>query len=259
MQYKREQFLKDSKKVSGSIFTVPEEYTSLQVECFEDSKFSEIILPSKIKFIPRRCFGGSQIESIVIPDSVINIYESAFARCTNLKDIKLSKNLTTIGDMAFYDTQNLFYIKLPDQVFTIGSQCFLSSGINKIDFNDKLNLIGCQAFTNCQRLESLNFKNTNIKYFPQDIFKGSKNLKTLYLPINFTQDALDRCNLFGIFNNSYIEKICKSGSLATRSIVSKSGKIEVVNYEDMSLDEILELSKSFKEANKIYKEMGHEL
>ena len=259
MQYKREQFLKDSKKVSGSIFTVPEEYTSLQVECFEDSKFSEIILPSKIKFIPRRCFGGSQIESIVIPDSVINIYESAFARCTNLKDIKLSKNLTTIGDMAFYDTQNLFYIKLPDQVFTIGSQCFLSSGINKIDFNDKLNLIVCQAFTNCQRLESLNFKNTNIKYFPQDIFKGSKNLKTLYLPINFTQDALDRCNLFGIFNNSYIERICKSGSLATRSIVSKSGKIEVVNYEDMSLDEILELSKSFKEANKIYKEMGHEL
>ena len=70
---------------------------------------------------------------------------------------------------------------------------------------------------------------------------------------------MDRCNLFGIFNNSYIKKICKSGSLTTRSIVSKLGKIEVVNYEDMSLDEILELSKSFKEANKIYKEMGHEL
>lgn len=80
----------------------------------------DIIVKPGVKIISAKAFSFCKgINSVTLPDSVIEIKKEAFAWCTNLKKIKLSKNLTSIGDLAFEYT-GLSSLKIPASVKKIG-------------------------------------------------------------------------------------------------------------------------------------------
>ena len=64
------------------------------------------------------------LESVSIADSVTSIDESAFYRCTALKELKCSASLKTIGDRAFAYCSSLRSISLPSSLRSVGFYAF---------------------------------------------------------------------------------------------------------------------------------------
>lgn len=62
-------------------------------------------VPEGVKFIGRAGFQGlTCLKRVIIPSSVETIEDDAFNGCVNLKEVKFSKGLKTIGHRAFANT-----------------------------------------------------------------------------------------------------------------------------------------------------------
>ena len=66
-----------------------------------------------MQYIGRAAFEGIAITSLILPNSVNFLGDFAFAGCTVLKSITLSKNLTNIGKSVFDDCDSLQVIRVP--------------------------------------------------------------------------------------------------------------------------------------------------
>ena len=84
---------------------------------------------------------GRNIRSVDIPQGVTSIGDSAFARCYQLKTIKLGKNIETIGDDDF--------VGVIDGVF------FYCTNLSKIIIPEKVKTIERNTFVGCSNLESI--------------------------------------------------------------------------------------------------------
>ncbi len=70
------------------------------------------VIPSNVKCIAASAFKGCRIKEIVVPDSVTEIYSSAFQDCIYLEQITLGRSLVSISDYAFYGCgalENIYY------------------------------------------------------------------------------------------------------------------------------------------------------
>ena len=117
---------------------------------------------SKITYIGNLAFKDCiSLISIIIPNTVTNIYSSAFEGCTSLKLISLSSNLTSIGDSAFKGCSSLECITIPNTIKNIESNTFENcTSLKTIDLPDFLESIGNLAFKDCIKLENLTTPNT---------------------------------------------------------------------------------------------------
>ncbi len=85
---------------------------------------------------------------VIVPDNingydVTEIGSSAFAGCSNIKDIKLPKTLETIGYEAFRNCIGLESIKIPSKVKIIGDYVFENcSNLKEINLPDGVEKIG---------------------------------------------------------------------------------------------------------------------
>ena len=76
--------------------------------------------------------GGSRVQenttltSVSIPNTVVEIGESAFERCTALSTLRFApeSKLTTIGENAFYQCSSITSLTIPDSVQSIGDKAF---------------------------------------------------------------------------------------------------------------------------------------
>ena len=85
---------------------------------------TEFIAPKGVKEIAQSAFIRAQnLKKVEIPEAdVINDY--AFEECTNLTEVKLSDNLTTLGIDAFYNCTSLKALHLPESLVNIGICAF---------------------------------------------------------------------------------------------------------------------------------------
>lgn len=139
--------------------TVKGEYILLTLYKGNDKN---IEIPQKIKGLPVKiigsnCFASTEIESVTVPDSVTEIWDSAFFHCKNLSKISLSQNITAISSKtfegcsaltdieipekvtvidayAFFDCTSLTKLTIPESVITVGTYAFLNSGITELKF-----------------------------------------------------------------------------------------------------------------------------
>ena len=87
---------------------------------------------------------------VVVPDNidgydVTEIGGSAFARCTNVKEIKLPETLETIGYCAFESCTGLESIKIPSKVKTIGGGAFeYCSSLKEINLPESIEKLGSE-------------------------------------------------------------------------------------------------------------------
>ena len=136
----------EDKYLLGKTDPTREEFDKLLFVRRDIKKFS---IPSYIKIISSYAFSHSNIEEIFISSNVSTICEDAFYFCENLKKVEISpnSNLQTIGSYAFSET-NIEEIYIPSKVSTICEYAFSDcqnlriieiaeeSGLKSISFSD---------------------------------------------------------------------------------------------------------------------------
>ncbi len=93
--------------------------------CCPVGKTGKVVIPKGVTKIGKYAFLGSSVSKVTMPNSVTKIEKSAFGSCSNLKSIKLSKNLKEIGQYAFSNCISLKSIVIPAKVTKLGVGAFL--------------------------------------------------------------------------------------------------------------------------------------
>ena len=87
-----------------------------------------VVVPDGVTVIGSAAFWHNpnvdEITSITLPDSVVELYNSAFGYCTGMKNIRLSKNLKKIGHWAFLHCSSLTNLTIPESVTHIAEGAF---------------------------------------------------------------------------------------------------------------------------------------
>lgn len=103
-----------------------------------------------------------QIEKIILLNSVTEIGDHAFERCTALQHIIIPKSVTKIGKYALGGCTSLQYIVIPDSVNTICDCAFADcTSLQKIVIPDWIKEISEYAFEGC-RIEIQEFISTDL-------------------------------------------------------------------------------------------------
>ena len=96
----------------------------------------------------------------MIPDSVTEIGEFAFAACSSLTNVKISKNLKIIKLCAFEYCETLTSIELPEGVTNIEDEAFYDcSNLKTVTIPRSLTSIGADSFYDCNIL-TINYRGT---------------------------------------------------------------------------------------------------
>ena len=126
-----------------------------EVECdpkwickFNKDKLKKIIIPPEIKELPKECFKG----------------------CKNVKQIKFSSGLQSVGDGAFEGCENLIEIILP-----INAEFKIFGNITQILPTNPITKIPARAFKNCKKLTKLSLPHT-VTQIDKTAFEGCPNL-----------------------------------------------------------------------------------
>ena len=129
-------------------------------------------------YIPDNFFYHSDLEYFNIPENIIQIRESAFSQCKNLKNIKLSDGVEEIFSWAFDSCINLTNIKLPNSIRKVGSEAFTNcKSLINVNIPSTIDLLGSDAFKNCYNLQHINYIGTKEqweklkeykKFFPKE-------------------------------------------------------------------------------------------
>ncbi len=160
-------------------------YCNKNMSTNHDSKIYKIYLPDSIINIEDRCFSRcSNLTSIEIPDNVTIIGRWAFYNCSNLTSVTIGNSVVIIGDSAFSDCSSLTNITIPESVTSIGDSAFSGcSSFTSITIPNSVTSIGNRAFYNCSNLTNVTIPDsvTSIGY---DVFDNCAKIEKISLPIN---------------------------------------------------------------------------
>ena len=163
-----------------------------------------VVLPESLKTIRYYAFYGSGISSIKIPSSVIEIDNTVFCECSELKNVELLANIERIPDQMFENCSKLETIKLSSPIVEVGSEAFWGctalqsfpflqinkidvhsfyrSGLEEVDLSNVTDLTNAgSSFALCESLNKV-ILSENIKSLPNDMFVGCKKLKEVNFP-----------------------------------------------------------------------------
>lgn len=126
-----------------------------------------------------------RLSTVIMDNGVEEIHGYAFAGCSKLASINLSKMLWFIGESAFATT-GLFRVTIPESVTRIGKQAFSwCPNLRHVEIDSTIVDIGVQCFSSCPSLTSVTIKSP-APIIPNDAFVGCNNLKDIY--VSFSSD-----------------------------------------------------------------------
>ena len=122
--------------------------------------------PEGLESIGLQAFRGCGVESITAPKSLKTIYNGAFLKCQNLRQVVLNDSMKTLGinrnagelgnyGGVFQDCKNLKQIELPSELESIGVLCFCDSGLESFVAPRALRTIHQGAFYECEHLKEV--------------------------------------------------------------------------------------------------------
>ena len=114
---------------------------------YQNKNITSVTLPKTLEVVGMNSFFGcSSLVSLTLPENLEGIWEGAFSYCTSLPSITLPKTLTQIGYMAFSNCKSLKHIEIPASVNVWGDDSFIDSGLESVELENGLALIGNRAF-----------------------------------------------------------------------------------------------------------------
>jgi len=85
---------------------------------------------------------GTEIKDLVIPNNVTSIGNYAFSRCSDLTSVTIPNSVTSIGSCAFLDCSGLTSMTIPNSVTSIGMHSFAyCSGLTSVTIPNSVTLI----------------------------------------------------------------------------------------------------------------------
>ncbi|MBO7281888.1 MAG: leucine-rich repeat protein [Alistipes sp.] len=140
-------------------------------------KLREITLPESLEDLGHQTFYDCRaLESIVIP-ALVTDTGSCFDNCISLTSVTLPNSIKSVG--GFYGCEKLSQINLPESVTYIGD--FSYSGLTEITIPDAVTAIGSSTFSNCKRLEKVEF-GANVKTIGDHAFSRCTKLSSITIP-----------------------------------------------------------------------------
>ena len=158
--------------------------------------FTDLIIPNSVKAIGNRSFYYcSNLQNITLSDELTSIGDWAFFMC-GLKHVTIPINVTTIGNGAFSYCFNLSSIDIPSSVTSIGSEAFQFSGLKSVIIPNSITSINDAVFNGCEALTSVTIPNT-VTTIGSEAFNGTA-LTSITIPGSVTSIG---DNAFGYCEN----------------------------------------------------------
>ena len=174
--------------------TIPDGVTSIGDYAFSYcSGLTSVTIPDSVTSIGNGAFSWcSDLTSVTIPDSVTSIGDYAFDRCSRLTSVNIPDGVTSIGNCAFSICSGLTSVDIPDGVTTIGEYAFYyCTGLTSVTIPGSVTSIGDRAFGDCTKLTNITFAGANPPSFDPTAFDYCKNLQTISLTADMTQEQRD--------------------------------------------------------------------
>lgn len=140
----------------------------------------------------------SDIKEVKFSNGIISIGDNMFESCSNLEKITLPNTLISIGENAFNSCTKLTNIEIPENVKTIGNDAFLNCfELRNVNFANanRITRLGEGAFFNCTVLESINISK-NITRIEKWTFYQCRALSNVLIPGNVEtigEGAFENC------------------------------------------------------------------
>ncbi|MCM1476230.1 MAG: leucine-rich repeat domain-containing protein [Muribaculaceae bacterium] len=152
----------NSRYYSGDILIIPEEIVidgitkpivGLHKDCFVNSIYNKLTIPSSIHFIGNGAFYNCQISEIEFSEGLRQITNNSFNHCSGISDFNLPNSLSMIGNKNFsYGTINS--VKFGNGLVSIGDSNFNScNNLKEVVLPNKLNYLGIGNFNSCTNLK----------------------------------------------------------------------------------------------------------
>ena len=166
---------------------VPEGFTSIADNAFENENFSEISLPDSLISIGNRAFyGNDTLNQLNIPPNLETIGERAFSSINTCGDVVIPNSVTTIEIQAFRNSR-IKSLVLGTGITEIPTGCFQAIGfgdaITALTIPANVTAIREYAFTS-HNIETLVIPNT-VTTLEQNAF-ASNNISDLTLGTGIT-------------------------------------------------------------------------
>ena len=143
---------------------------------------------------------NTEIKDLVIPNNVTSIGERTFSDCSSLTSVTIPNSVTSIGYRAFENCSDLTSVTISNSVTSIGEWAFRNcSGLTTVTIPNSVMSIGNYAFQGCSSLTSVTIGN-GIKNIYGLAFSGCRNLADV---ICYAENIPSTKN--DVFTDSYIE------------------------------------------------------
>jgi len=169
------------------------------MDIFSKVKPKSITVPGTVKKAGFNVsYGWDELETLIYEDGVEHINACSISSFKNLKNVKLSSTLKTIGEYTFRNTPSLKNIDVPASVTSIENRAFENSGLTKIDINQLRNVkMGNFIFRDCVNLEELILPQ-DMTVVPPSLASGCVKLNKIDLPVTVKKIEYHAFNETGI-------------------------------------------------------------
>lgn len=182
------------------------EVTIGNIELIEDSVFEgcellDINIPTTVRKVGSKAFLNTSISNVDFLKNVIELGESSFKNCKNIKEVNLSNELTVIPDECFFDCNSLKVLKLPTNLQVIGEYAFKNIGISNLDLPKSLTEIKNGAFSTNTKIKKVVIPE-NIREISSHIFDNCLKLEEVVIEGN-----VEVINGYAFLNCKSLKKI----------------------------------------------------
>ena len=159
---------------------------------FDKSKLQTLVLSGSGEVSG---FGGcTELREVTLKGDFTSIRGFAFEGCSSLASIVIPAGVTSIGDYAFYGCSSLASITIPTGVTSIGNYAFRNcSSLASITIPAGVTSIGEYAFAGCSSLASITIP-TSVTSIGYDAFYNCDNLTSVY----YLGDIAGWCGINGL-------------------------------------------------------------
>lgn len=167
--------------VLGAIYDNGAGYT---LDLIGSNEIQDYLTGSETNYAPWYYDFFGEITTIEMDDNITNISNYLFYALNKIENLKISKNIKTIGDYAFNNT-GIKSIELPNGLISIGDNAFSYHNFQSIEIPASVETIGPQAFLTLfseSKLANITFQSgSKLKTIKQGAF-GQHKTESITIP-----------------------------------------------------------------------------
>ena len=204
----------------------------------------------------------TEIVDLVIPNNVTTIRDYAFYNCYGLTSVTISNSVTSIGSSAFAYCTSLASIDIPNSVVNIGNTAFAyCTSLASIDIPNSVTSIGSRAFEFCKGLTNITIPNS-VSIIHWYTFNNCQSLESIYIPSSVTsieEAAFYNCKKTKTITSKISHPFALNVSEWSEVFYGCYNATLYVPFDKKTLYENVEGWKKFKNIVEMVPEVGDEI